>query len=225
MTRILTALCLSMLLAVPAIAGTVTAVTVKGLTCAAPVLDAIAQEAGLTTTLISTSREKALAALCSGQADMALLPPDVSVGKEIRNLGPVFTAEYGVIGRAGNYFRSLRELGGKTVAVVRGEEKDERISKRKGIIPRPLSGYEQCLKLLLAGNVDAVAGDICGMAHAVKKMRIPRQALGTPFILSSTPVCLFVSDRLGENIRPIVEALDLLKEKETLKETLVQYSL
>ncbi len=63
------------------------------------------------------------------------------------------------------------------------------------------------------------------MAHAVKKMRIPRQALGTPFILSSTPVCLFVSDRLGENIRPIVEALDLLKEKETLKETLVQYSL
>jgi ABC-type amino acid transport substrate-binding protein len=159
-----------------------------GLACEAAL--ALAAGAGFEPATVLVSRAEALRRLASGEADMAVMTGGPPSGAAITNLGPVAVSRFIVLGRAGTALRTPRDLPGKTVATVRGAPEDPALSTRCGVAVLPVANAANGLKLLLAGRVDAVAGERLVLLQAAAAMNLPakpslrnqrRPACGDPF--------------------------------------------
>lgn len=188
--------------------------------------DAIAARAGFTPVQTLLSRDEAVAAMKTGQATMIILPPGDDISAVADNLGPVFRMRTVALGRAGEVIRDARDLRAKRVAVVSGSEYDGRAAREDDFIPVSVSNESRALKLLLARNVEAVAGNEMTLAHAITKNALPPQAFGTRITLSGVEACLFLSSNADENIRTrLSSALRALRDDGTLHTLIEKYSL
>ncbi len=206
-TGLLAALfCFLMLLAAPALAGS--------LRIAVPSLPPYGylegqQPTGLFFDLISAIAKRAdfepdnailppdriVAAMASGKVEAAIMFPDLGIGSVAENLGEVLSMETVVLGRAGTVLRSRKDLPGKRLAMVRDSGCNGGLSKRDGIIPIPVTTYDQALKLLLASQVDGVIGPEPTLLFCAGRNNFPRQALGKPLVLARTDAHLFLSGK------------------------------
>ncbi len=191
------------------------------------VANAIAIEAGYSPHNHIAPLKRAVEDLVSGKADITIMFPLPEVEAVAFNLGVVMEMENIVLGRAGTFMRSFRELRGKTLATVRGARYDDRISKANGIIPYPTESYSQSLKMLMAGRVDGVVGPKLGLFHAAKKLRLPKKSFNTPFVLSVGKACVFLSKVTAspEKRARLLKAMDTISRNGTIELLLQKYSL
>ncbi len=156
----------------------------------------LAAGAGFEPSIVLVSRAEALRRLASGEADMAVMPGGPPSDGAITNLGPVAVSGFIVLGRTGTALRTPRDLPGKTVATVRGAPEDPALSTRCGVAVLPVANATRGLKLLLAGRVDAAAGDRLVLLHAAAAMNLPPKTLGDPLPLSEVSVDLLAATHL-----------------------------
>ncbi|WP_285906737.1 substrate-binding periplasmic protein [Pseudodesulfovibrio pelocollis] len=187
---------------------------------------ALAAGAGGEASATLYSRREALRALAQGEADMAVLPGGPPPGRGVVNAGPLLESYYAAIARSGTPLRSRHDLAGKTVAVVRDEPGDPLLSTRHGVALLPVTSLSRGLKLLLAGQVDAVAAERLALLHAVDALHLPDRALGAPLPLSPVRVDLLLSPTLDPGLaRRLDEARQLLTEREDFRAIAARYGL
>lgn len=164
--------------------------------------------------------------ISSGRADIIIMFPNPEINSYGVNLGEVLPMETVIVGRAGTVLRTLRDVRGKTLATVRGAKYDDRVSKKSGIILYPTDSYEQSLKMLLAGRVDAVIGPNLGLYSTARKMNVPKQALCEPLVLSVAQGCVFVSKLTpAATVEKLKKAIDLIKKEKINEKLLTKYAL
>lgn len=187
----------------------------------------IAREAGYTPTNSLVTRHKALAMLTTGTVDMVCLPPDSDVGEGVVSLGPVFTVDIIAVARAGSALRSMKDMRGKRVAVVRDAPYHQIVSRKNGMIPYLVKDMARGLKLLVSGQVECVVGTRAGVLFGVSGAGLPKRALGHPLLLSQGEVILFLSRRAASTPmrQRIAEALARLRQNEDFARLLVKYML
>lgn len=188
--------------------------------------DTIIAKAGLSSTNRLVSPSKIVRAFEMGKADMVIMPSDTDIEEAADNIGPVFSTETVILGRAGTVIRSTRDLRGKRVAVVRDSGYDTHAARNDKFIPVSVDSYSRAIKLLLAGQVSAVAGVASAMAQTIRKDAFPAQAFGTPLGLSVSHANLFLSRNVDKNTRSkILAALNALCEDGTINALVGKYSL
>jgi polar amino acid transport system substrate-binding protein len=195
-----------------------------GLACEAAL--ALAAGAGFEPATVLVSRAEALRRLASGEADMAVMTGGPPSDAAITNLGPVAVSSFIVLGRAGTALRTPRDLPGKTVATVRGAPEDPALSTRCGVAVLPVANAANGLKLLLAGRVDAVAGERLVLLQAAAAMNLPAKPLGDPLPLSEISVDLLAATHLEpEAAARLARTLARLAADGTLETISARYGL
>ncbi|ADU61385.1 MAG: transporter substrate-binding domain-containing protein [Pseudodesulfovibrio sp.] len=187
---------------------------------------ALAAGAGCESTATLLSRADALRALAAGKADMAVMPGGPGSDKAVVSLGPLLHSRFAAIGRAGTPLRSRDDLRGKTVAVVRGDPRDPLLSTRHGVALLPVPNATRGLKLLVAGQVEFVAGEWLSLLHAVDAMHLPARIFGSPLLLSPVSVDLLVPASLDqESAARLAQALERLEARESFRAIAARYGL
>ncbi|QJB56219.1 transporter substrate-binding domain-containing protein [Pseudodesulfovibrio sp. zrk46] len=165
--------------------------------------------------------------LASGTTDVVIMFPTPNVERVAHSVGTVMNVQCVVLARSETVLRSERDLRGKTLASVRGALYDSGACKRNGVILQPVENYEQGVKMLLARRVDGVIGPRLGLLYTVEKMRLPPKAFGKPFVVTTTPACLFLSTKSDspEMRDRLAKALEVLGSDGTIKNIVSKYSL
>jgi len=186
----------------------------------------IAEEAGYTPDNKIVPLARAMYDIKTGDADVIIMFPNPFINTHAVNLGLVLPMDTVVLGRADVTIMSIDDLRGKTVATVRGAKYDNRISQKNGIILYPTENYSQNLKMLMARRVDAVIGPILGLYYTARKNNIPKQAFGTPLILSTAQGSLFLSKKTlsADKKQRLTKAVKSLRAKGTMKMLLDKYT-
>jgi len=186
----------------------------------------LAAGAGAEATATLSSRREVLQALARGEADMAVLPGGPPPGRGVVNAGPLLQSQFAAIARRATPLRSRHDLAGKTVAVVRDEPGDPLLSTRHGVALLPVPSLSRALKLLLAGQVDAVAAERLSLLHAVDALHLPARALGSPLPLSPVHVDLLLSPTLDPDLlHRLDHARQVLAEREDFRAIAARYGL
>lgn len=189
--------------------------------------NAIAKEAGYEPKNMLVQLARGVLDIKTGNANLIIMLPNPSVDKVAEPIGSVAPTENVILGRTGTVLRSLKDVKGKVVARVRGAKYTKRIGLEDGVIVHSTDSYEQSLKLLMAKRVDFVVGPKSGLFFTAKKMRLPAQALGKPYVLSSVSSVLYLSKETAtpEMKRRLSEALFRLKHDGTISSIIEKYSL
>jgi len=108
------------------------------------------------------------------------------------------TLENIVVGRKGTNFKSLDDLHDKTVATVRGAKYDDAFTADTKIIKYDTSRYEQSIKMLINGRLDAMIGPSIGLFFTAKKMGYSREKFGDVLVLNTKDTYLQYSRKSAD---------------------------
>jgi len=128
---------------------------------------------------------RVLQTLMTGSADMSILFTNDAVAKSSDQLFPISATKNVVIGLIGSNYNHLSDLHGKTVARVRQASYDDAFNADKLINKYATSGYEQSLKMLRAGRVQAIVGSEMSIYSTWRQLGYSADTLGEPLILNS----------------------------------------
>ena len=120
-----------------------------------------------------------------------------------------------IVGTGGTSFKTLDDLHGKTVGILRGSVLDEKFSADKLINKYEVNDYTQMLKMLTTKRLDAVVGSAMGLYYEAQKLGMKKGELGIPFVLSTGYNKLFFSKKLADEntIAALKAAVDRLNKQ------------
>ncbi|EGB15026.1 extracellular solute-binding protein family 3 [Pseudodesulfovibrio mercurii] len=151
--------------------------------------------------------------IASGAADMIIMPPEADIADLAEDIGRVKPVTMVAWARVETPLRDVRDLGGKTVAVIRGSRHELDQAKKFKFIPFPCKNHELGFKMLMAGRVDAVLGPLQGLTAEAGRLGLRRRFLGEPLVLGRDDMRVYASRRLPEDVRGRLKAaLDRLIE-------------
>jgi polar amino acid transport system substrate-binding protein len=179
--------------------------------------NALARKAGLASKNRLVPLARGVEEVATGKADMIIIPPEDGIVDMAEDIGPVKAVTMVAWARVETPLRNVRDLGGKTVAVVRGSRHELDRARELGFIPFPCRNHELGFKMLMAGRVDAVLGPLQGLTEAAKRLGLHRRLLGQPLVLERDFMRVYVSTGVPEPVRDLLrKALHRLIEDGTL---------
>lgn len=131
--------------------------------------------------------------LMTGSKDISILFTNEAVAKSSDQLMPILEFENIIVGLRGSTYERLSDLHGQTIANVRQAVYDEALNEDKLIKKHPTTGYEQSIKMLLGGRVDAIVGAGITIYYTLEKLGYTAAILGKPFVLNSKDAYLHFS--------------------------------
>jgi len=155
----------------------------------------IAEEAGFSYENKIVPYTRAIKMLEIGEADFCMLFPNDMLDKCAVKVVPVMMLENIIVGLKGTKFDSLEALHGKSVATVRDAQYDDAFLADKAIQKIETYHYEQSVKILFAGRVDAMIGPKTGLYFTVRKLGFSAEKLGEPLVLNTKDVWLHFSKK------------------------------
>ncbi|MGE4423866.1 MAG: substrate-binding periplasmic protein [Pseudodesulfovibrio sp.] len=163
--------------------------------------NALAIEAGLEPRNRLAPLARGLEEMASGKADMMITPPEGDIADQAEDIGPVKAVTMVAWGRVETPLRDVRDLAGKTVAVLRGSRHERDRARELKYIPFPCKNHELGFKMLMVGRVDAVVGPLAGLTEAARRLGLQRRFLGQPLVLGRDFMRVYVSKRLPQAVR------------------------
>ncbi|MGF1743178.1 transporter substrate-binding domain-containing protein [Vibrio profundum] len=186
--------------------------------------NAIAEKANLKYVNAIKPYRRVVSELKSGKTEMSILLYNKILEGETIRLEPIFSFEIFVMGRKGNNIRRLGDLSGKVVGTVRDSNliKNENL---KNIELFNVRDFEQGVKMLHAGRLDALIGVNIAVYSSMKKLNFSRNDFGNPYIISSKQSELQISGKFHdqEAIGKITEAIKQLKQDGTIERIISKY--
>ncbi|MGF1740586.1 transporter substrate-binding domain-containing protein [Vibrio profundum] len=172
----------------------------------------IATNAGLDFTNSLKPYPRVLLDLESGDADIALLYINNHLEKSTVKVASIFTDSNIIIGKAGLDITSLEDLYGLKVGILRKASYSKSFDSNTNITKVRVKNYRQSIRMLLKGRIDALIGGTIIVNYELRKLGHDQDVLGTPFVISRTPVWLLVSKKnkdrtLKEKLRNSVISL------------------
>ncbi len=128
---------------------------------------------------------RVLQTLMTGSADISILFTNEAVAKSSDQLLAITATKNIVVGLIGSDYNHLSDLHGKTVAHVRQAHYDDAFDADKLIKKYATSGYEQSLKMLSAGRVEAIIGSEMSIYFLWRQLGYSADNLGTALVLNS----------------------------------------
>jgi polar amino acid transport system substrate-binding protein len=188
--------------------------------------NALAREAGLEPENRLVPLARGLEEMASGSADMIIIPPEDGIVDLAEDIGPVKAMTMVAWARVETPLRDARDLGGKTVAVVRGSRRGLDQARKLKFIPFPCTNHELGFKMLMAGRVDAVLGPLQGLTEAAKRVGLRPRFLGQPLVLDRDFMRVYVAMRIPQAVRGrLRKALNRLIENGTVARLRARYPL
>jgi polar amino acid transport system substrate-binding protein len=155
----------------------------------------IAEVAGLNYTNKIIPYARTIIHLKQGKSDFVLRFNNDQLPAISIPLVSVITMPIIILSRAGTHYRSLKDLHGKTVGVVRGGEFDVNFDNDTAINKVEVNNYTQMLKLLISGRIDGCIGTNVGLYYNAKRLGIKPEVLNSPLQLSFKDFVLHFSKK------------------------------
>jgi ABC-type amino acid transport substrate-binding protein len=158
----------------------------------APQLSALT---GQPITTVAVPYARAIAMLANGGADLMLavdadgrhgLPPPLA------SLG---TEDVVLVGRRGAAWDSLEALCGRKVGLLRSASFDALLRPSPCLLRYETNSYEQGLRMLRQGRLDAMAGVRASMEYAIRRLGLVAADFGSPLLVGQAGIALYLAPR------------------------------
>ena len=148
---------------------------------------------------------RAVMEVSRGAASATIMLDRADLNENAVLLGEVTALRIEVWLPPGSKLRSLNDLAGKTVGVLRGPNYHEGFDRDDRILKRPVTNPRQQLEMLSKGRLDAAIGVRENFLTAVGQMGIQPAAFAPPIELGKRSVNLWVAPNLRDT--PCAEQL------------------
>ena len=141
---------------------------------------------------------RAVMEVSRGSASATIMLDRADLNENAVLLGEVAELRIEVWLPPGSTLRSLNDLAGKTVGVLRGPNYHEGFNRDARILKRPVTNPRQQLEMLIKGRLDAAIGVRENFLITVAQMRIQPSAFAPPIKLGQRSVNLWVAPNLRD---------------------------
>lgn len=157
----------------------------------------IADQLGKDVEFVPIDLDERAPKLLSGDIDLAIATYSITQERKQRVAfaGPYVIDHFDILVREDDReIASLADLAGKTVCEVEGSNAVDRITEEHGIDAniRGVESYEECMRLLGTGGIDAIATDELGLAGLALNADFEARLVGADFS----------QERIGVGMRP-----------------------
>ncbi len=158
----------------------------------APQLSALT---GRPITAVAVPYPRAIAMLANGGADLMLaieadsrhgLPPPLA------SLG---TEDIILVGRRGTAWAGPEALCGRKVGLLRSASFDALLRPSPCLLRYETNSYEQGLRMLRQGRLDAMAGVRASMEYAIRRLGLVAADFGPPLLVGQAGIALYLAPR------------------------------
>jgi len=170
------------------------------------ILDLITRQTGVHFEIESYPYARILKALKSGQLDAALIFKNRILRDDVYYVGPVTTSRILVVSLGGAQSKSyldLKQLQG--IAVIRKAQYQVDFDQDRELNKIYVESYQQGLKMLKVGLVEAIIGSELGLSYAMKQLAINPSILKQAYHLGNKETWLHLSKT--DNHRALISIL------------------
>ena len=160
----------------------------------------LASEAGYQINNYIAPYARIILELQSGQTDLSILFKYKKLEDHVIYVAPLPSLETVVIGLKDTHFKSMEDLKGRSLAYLRGAKFSDAIDNDPAITSIETVDFNQGIKLLAVGRVDAIIGPIEPILNAAVKLGKDRNFFGKPFVVSERTPWVQISKKSAERI-------------------------
>lgn len=185
----------------------------------------IAREAGFNATNQIVPYAQTVISVKHGGADFVLRYGNAELTEVAIQVASVLSLPTIVLGLPSAQFRSLEDLHGKTVGVLRGGHFDLRFDADAAIRKYPVLDYQQMLKMLMLKRLDAGIGSTVGIYYSASQLGLQQAQLGVPLVLSEQHFVLHFSRKTADDatIAALQTAVERLKQRNAIAPLVDKY--
>jgi len=148
------------------------------------ILDLITRQTGISFKMVNYPYARILKVLQSGQLDAALIFKNSMLRDDVYYVGPVATSQVLVVGRGENQPQSYHQLKAlQGIAVIRKAQFQTQFDQDNTLKKIYVESYQQGLKMLKIGRVEAIIGSELGLSYAMKQLNMDPHILKQAFRL------------------------------------------
>jgi len=167
----------------------------------------IVKEAGYKVNNTILPYPRVIESLASGKSDMSILISTQTTNKICDPVIELSKIKSIVVGLKGKRIHSLFDLKGKTVAVFRQANYGPIFDKNETIKKYEVNSYDQALKMLFSGRLQAIAGYQNSIHHTLKQQGYDVNILATPLVINRQSISVQYSKRSAHpNAKKLIKA-------------------
>jgi len=133
--------------------------------------------------------------LKSGRADLSIMFKYSELNDYVVYVAPLPTLKTVVVGLKGSSFDSIQSLENKRIAYLRGGSFSEQIDDNPKIQKYRTTNFQQGVKMLLGGRVDAIIGPMEPILAAAAKSNLSNDLFGAPFVVAERTPWIQISKK------------------------------
>lgn len=185
----------------------------------------IAEEAGMPYVNAVVPYARTVFDLERGESDFVIRYTNEKLEKVAIQVATIVSLPTIILAPAGSRFRTLADLRGKTVGVVRGGRFDDVFDADGEIMKIDTNNYEQTLRMMMAGRFDAGIGSNVGLYFNAERAGIRREQLAPPLVLGEKHFYLHFSRKTAdaETIAAVTEAVKRLQARGEIRRIIQKY--
>lgn len=168
-----------------------------------------------------------IAELESGESDFGIFLHSTKNEQAAVKVAALFPLENAVIGLKGTRIKSLEDLHGKTVAIVRGARYDDGFDADAAIIKYETKDYHHSVRMVVYKRLEAMIGPKIGLLFTAKQMGYSADIFDDPLILNTKDAWLqFSRKKTADNktIKRLKAASEQLLKDNTITRLIDNYA-
>ncbi|HRE18577.1 MAG TPA: transporter substrate-binding domain-containing protein [Rhodocyclaceae bacterium] len=186
----------------------------------------IAEEAGLTYTNTLSPYARTAHSLESGAADLVLRFTNEQMTRDAVQVATIVTMPIIIVGQPGTRYKSLSELRGKTVGVVRTSAYTPEFDTDNAIRKYAVNDYVTMAKMIVMNRLDAGVGSSVGFYYSAHQAGIKPADLGPPLVIGSNDFVLHFSRKNfnQQTANTLKDAVKRLTDSGEIKRIVIKYT-
>jgi ABC-type amino acid transport substrate-binding protein len=174
------------------------------------IAELIAAKAGVTFDYRLEPLARLISDIKGAKLDLMIMIPNDETRQQF-GLADIMPNNTVVLTKAGSPIAQYADLKGKTVAVLRGANYDQRFSTDDDIKKYEVDSYAIGLRMTKGGRVDGMIGPDFGLYYQVLMEGMKRDEFASPLILNTRMLCLLgsksITPELAAKLKAAVEEL------------------
>ena len=163
--------------------------------------------------------------LKNGTSDLSFIVLNTSLDGYVVHLAPIIKTQVIVLRGSADTLNTLSDLNGKRIGILRKGTYIKNVFDGSKITTFSVKNYQQGIKLLKAGRLDALAGLDIGIYFAIKQLNYKKNDFSTPFIIRTLPVTMQITKKMAtpELINKLNVSVTSMQKDGTIARILKKY--
>jgi ABC-type amino acid transport substrate-binding protein len=186
----------------------------------------IAQEAGFSYSNALVPYARTGFDIENGHADFILRFGSEHMTRGAIAVATIVTMPVILVGPKGTRYRSLEDLHGKTVGVVRSSSYVDKFDSDSAITKYAVNDYVMMATMLSMRRLDGGVGSSAGLYYGAYMAGVPREQLGEPLVLGHNDFVLFFSKKTATpaTLKALKAAVDKLTASGEIRKIVNKYN-